>query len=326
MMGHHRCDTFVKKTLMPQAETIVSLVIPVYRNEFSLKITYDKVLDVFRNELPLYSPEFIFINDGSDDGSLNELLALKKNDPSIRIISLSRNFGQVAAVIAGFKKVTGKMAILLSADLQDPPELITRMIESSEAGNKIVICHRINRNDSLFSSLASSIFYRLIHYSNPRIPKDGFDFVLMNRQVVDVFNSLDERNRFFQGDILWLGFPVQYLPYSRLKRVIGKSQWSISKKIKYFIDGLVNTSYIPIRLMSIAGFAFTLVGFIYAFVIVYLRLINKIPINGNSVIITLILMMGGLIMLMMGIIGEYLWRTYDETRKRPLYIIEEEFD
>lgn len=306
--------------------TIVSLVIPVYRNEGSLKITYEKVIHVFNNELKEYQPEFVFINDGSDDGSLNELIELKRKDSSIKIISLSRNFGQTAAVIAGFKKASGKMAVLLSADLQDPPELIIQMVQSCNAGNKIVICHRINRDDSLLSNFTSTIFYSLMHFANPRIPKGGFDFVLINRQVIDVFNSMDERNRFFQGDILWLGFPIQYLPYSRLKRTIGKSQWSFSKKFKYFIDGLLNTSYFPIRAMSVVGFTFSFLGFIYALVIVYLRYINQVPFKGYSVIVTLILLIGGLIMIMLGIIGEYLWRTYDETRKRPIYIIEEEFD
>ena len=139
--------------------TVVSLVIPVCRNEGTLSITYNKVTNVFNNELNSYKPEFIFINDGSDDGSLNELLLLKKKDSSIKIISLSKNFGQTAALIAGFKKASGAMAVLLSADLQDPPELIVQMVRSCESGNKIVICHRINRDDSVLSVITSKLFY-----------------------------------------------------------------------------------------------------------------------------------------------------------------------
>jgi glycosyltransferase involved in cell wall biosynthesis len=304
----------------------VSLVIPVCRNEGTLSITFDKVMNVFNNELTGYKPEFVFINDGSDDGSLNELLLLKKRDPSIKIISLSRNFGQTSAVIAGFKKASGAMAVLLSADLQDPPELIIQMIRSCESGNKIVICHRINRDDTVTSVFTSKLFYSLMHYANPRIPKGGFDFVLISRQVIDVFNSFDERNRFFQGDILWLGFPTQFLPYSRLKRTIGKSQWSFSKKFKYFIDGLLNTSYFPILAMSVIGFAFSFLGFLYALVVVYLRLKDNIPFKMYSVIITFLLLVGGVIMIMLGIVGEYLWRIYDEAKKRPLYLVEEKIE
>ncbi len=306
--------------------TVVSLVIPVCRNEGTLSITYNKVTNVFNNELNSYKPEFIFINDGSDDGSLNELLLLKKKDSSIKIISLSKNFGQTAALIAGFKKASGAMAVLLSADLQDPPELIVQMVRSCESGNKIVICHRINRDDSVLSVITSKLFYSLIHLANPRIPKGGFDFVLITRQVIDVFNSLNDRNRFFQGDILLLGFPTQFLPYSRLKRTIGKSQWSISKKLKYFIDGLLNVSYFPIRAISLIGFTFSFLGFLYALIVIYLRLNDKIPMEIYSMVITLLLLIGGLIMVMLGIVGEYIWRIYDETKKRALYIIEEEIE
>jgi glycosyltransferase involved in cell wall biosynthesis len=306
--------------------TVVSLVIPVCRNEGTLSITYNKVTNVFNNELNSYRPEFIFINDGSDDGSLNELLSLKNKDSSIKIISLSKNFGQTAALIAGFKKASGAMAVLLSADLQDPPELIVQMVRSCESGNKIVICHRINRDDSVLSVITSKLFYSLIHLANPRIPKGGFDFVLITRQVIDVFNSLNDRNRFFQGDILLLGFPTQFLPYSRLKRTIGKSQWSISKKLKYFIDGLLNVSYFPIRAISVIGFTFSFLGFLYALIVIYLRLNDKIPMEIYSMVITLLLLIGGLIMGMLGIVGEYLWRIYNETKKRVLYIIEEEIE
>ena len=191
----------------------------------------------------------MFVDDGSDDGSLAEINGLEPLHKYIQVISFSRNFGQTAAVIAGFRKAKGDMGILISADLQDPTELLSQMVHSCELGNKIVICYRTDRDDSILSSITSTVFYSLMHFANRRIPKGGFDFVLVNRQVIDVFNTFDERNRFFQGDILWLGFQTQYLPYKRLKRTVGKSQWSLSKKLKYFIDGLLNTSYFPIRIM-----------------------------------------------------------------------------
>ena len=301
----------------------VSVVVPVFRNQGALLPTYQKITGVFAEKLSAYKYEFVFVNDGSDDNSMQELLEIRKADKRVSVISLSRNFGQLAALVAGLKAATGDMAITISADLQDPPELIYDMVASCERGNQIVIGYRVSRDDSFISNAASGLFYSLMHWANPRIPKGGFDYVLIARKPLDVFNQIDERNRFYQGDIVWLGFPVQYLPYTRLKREIGRSQWGVKKKVKYFLDGLLNTSYAPIRVMTLFGSIVALVGFLYALVIVYLWFVDDVPFEGYAVIVTLILLIGGTIMLMLGIIGEYLWRIYDETRKRPLYIIEE---
>ena len=299
----------------------LSFVIPVFRNEGSIFPTYEKIITL--TQKLEFGYEFIFVNDGSDDNSITELHALHNQDDKVKVLSFSRNFGQVAAIIAGMKEVTGDAAISLSADLQEPIELIENMITKWKSGNEIVICHRIDREDSFIANNASAIFYKLIKISNPKMPKGGFDFLLIDKKALVSFNQIDERNRFFQGDILWLGFNTAFIPYNRLKRTIGKSQWTLSKKLKYFIDGLLNTSYIPIRLMSLIGIVISLLGFIYAFVIAYNRFVNNTPFNGWAPIMITILIIGGLIILMLGIIGEYVWRTYDETRKRPIYIIKD---
>jgi len=301
----------------------LSFVIPVFRNEGSIKPTFEKLLDLVKSLNISY--EFIFVNDGSDDNSLRELIDLHKQDKNVKVISFSRNFGQVAAVIAGLKEVTGDAVVSMSADLQEPITLIENMIDRWKAGNEIVICHRVDREDSFIANNASKVFYKLMKYVNPKMPKGGFDFLLIDKKAVNVLNQIDERNRFFQGDILWLGFNTSFIPYSRLKRTIGKSQWTLSKKLKYFIDGLLNTSYIPIRLMSLIGIGISFLGFIYAIVIAYNRFINNTPFDGWAPIMITILIVGGLIMLMLGIIGEYVWRTYDETRKRSIYIIKDKF-
>ena len=301
----------------------LSFVIPVFRNEGSIKPTFEKLLDLVKSLNISY--EFIFVNDGSDDNSLRELIDLHKQDKNVKVISFSRNFGQVAAVIAGLKEVTGDAVVSMSADLQEPITLIENMIDRWKAGNEIVICHRVDREDSFIANNASKVFYKLMKYVNPKMPKGGFDFLLIDKKAVNVLNQIDERNRFFQGDILWLGFNTSFIPYSRLKRTIGKSQWTLSKKLKYFIDGLLNTSYIPIRLMSLIGIGISFLGFIYAIVIAYNRFINNTPFDGWAPIMITILIVGGLIMLMLGIIGEYVWRTYDETRKRAIYIIKDKF-
>ncbi|SCX81003.1 glycosyltransferase family 2 protein [Flavobacterium caeni] len=301
----------------------LSFVIPVFRNEGSIHPTYEKLLSLIHQLQLQY--EFVFVNDGSDDNSLQELIALQDRDSAVKIISFSRNFGQVAAVVAGLKEANADAVTIMSADLQEPVELIADMIAKWKEGNEIVIGHRIDREDGFVANTASVIFYKLMKYVNPKMPKGGFDFMLIDRKALDVLNQIDERNRFFQGDILWLGFNTAFIPYTRLKRTIGRSQWTLSKKLKYFIDGLLNTSYIPIRLMSLLGICFSVFGFLYALVIAYNRFIHNTPFTGWAPIMITILIIGGLIMLMLGIIGEYVWRTYDETRKRPLYIIKDKF-
>jgi dolichol-phosphate mannosyltransferase len=301
----------------------LSFVIPVYRNEGSIVETYEKTVALMA-QLPS-DYEFVFINDGSDDNSIEELLVLHNKDACVKVISFSRNFGQVSALIAGLKEVTGDATIIMSADLQEPIELIDEMIKKWKSGNEIVIGYRIDREDGFIANKTSIIFYRLMKYVNSKMPKGGFDFMLIDKKALYSLNQIDERNRFFQGDVLWLGFNTVFIPYTRLKRRVGKSQWTLSKKMKYFIDGLLNTSYAPIRIMSFLGIIFSFFGFIYAVIIAYNRIINNTPFNGWAPIMIIILIIGGLIMLMLGIIGEYVWRTYDETRKRPLYIIKDKF-
>lgn len=302
----------------------ISFVIPVYVNALEVTKTYVKLQALFEEVLINYEYEIIFVNDGSTDDSLREIKGLSENNSNIKYISFSRNFGQVPAIVAGSRKAIGDMVVIMSADLQDPVELIEKMVLENEKGSKIVVCSRNDREDKLISRITSSFFYKLMKIANPIMPKGGFDFVLLDRDAVDEFNLIDERNRFFQGDILWLGYPIVFIPYKRLKREIGQSQWTISKKIKYFIDGLLNTSYLPIRLMSLIGIVISVIGFSYSIIIFYNRMVNNIPFDGWAPIMILILILGGIIMLMLGIIGEYVWRIYDETRGRKNYIIDEE--
>jgi glycosyltransferase involved in cell wall biosynthesis len=302
---------------------VISIVVSVYRNEGSLIPTYSKVVGVLERVSVKYDYEFVFVNDGSDDGSLSELRELASSNPRVKVVSFSKNFGQVSACIAGHKIANGDAMVYISADLQDPPELILDMIKRWEEGNEVVICHRINREDGLTSILASKVFYYLMKIVNNKMPIGGFDFWLLDRIATDEFVKIDERNRFVQSDILWLGFNTAFVPYTRLKRTIGKSQWTFFKKFKYFVDGIINTSYMPIRFMSMLGLFTATSGFLYALVIIYLRLVQKTPFNGYAPIMISILIIGGLIMLMLGTIGEYLWRIFDEVRGRSIYVIKE---
>jgi len=303
--------------------TLISFVLPVFRNEGSIRITCNKIKELLSKEFNDFDYELLLVNDGSDDGSWDEIISLSSEDSKIKAISFSRNFGQVPAIIAGTRHCSGDAAIIMSADLQDPVSLISEMIRAWKSASEIVICYREDREDSILANLTSAVFYKFMKIANPKMPKGGFDFVLLDKVAIEVFSNLDERNRFFQGDILWMGFNIKFLPYKRLKRTIGKSQWSFGKKLKYFIDGSLNTSYLAIRFMSITGIITAFLGFLYALIVVYARWVNNVPFKGYAPIVILVLIIGGMIMLMLGVIGEYMWRIYDETRKRPLYVIKD---
>jgi dolichol-phosphate mannosyltransferase len=299
----------------------ISFVIPVYRNEGAVSLTYQKLHAMCAADLPGYTPEYVFVDDGSDDGSLPELLHLREKDPRVRVISLTRNFGQMAAIQAGLKEATGDLVLQLSADLQDPVELIPKMVQESVQGNELIICYRSNREDDVRARLTSRAFYAIVRLSYPQIPPGGFDYVLMSRRVVDAFNSIEVRNRFFQGDLLWLGFKTTFIPYTRAKRTIGRSQYTFAKRLKNSLDAILDSSYLPIRFISLLGVVTAFAGFLYAINIVYARLMHQIPFTGWAPIMILVLVIGGLTMIMLGIIGEYIWRIYDEVRRKPNYVI-----
>jgi len=256
---------------MSAARTI-SFVIPVYRNEKAVTLSYQKITQALAGSLPAYDYEFVFVDDGSDDGSLAELLRLREADARVRVISFTRNFGQMAAILAGLRAARGDLVAQMSADLQDPVELIPRMVRDYESGAELVIAHRAEREDRWTSRLTSRLFYGIIRLSFPDLPAGGFDYVLMSRRVVDAFNSIEVRNRFFQGDLLWLGYRTTFIPYTRMKRTIGRSQYTFAKRLKNSLDAILDSSYLPIRFISGAGALVALIAFLYAVNIAYWRL------------------------------------------------------
>lgn len=301
----------------------ISIVIPVYRNEIAVSRTYAKLRTVFDETLPQHELEIIFVDDGSDDNSLPELLGLRAQDERVKVISFTRNFGQMAAMLAGFKQASGDAMINLSADLQDPVELFPQMLAQWEAGSDVVICYRVERSDSLAAKIHSRLAYALLRLSIPKLPPGGFDFVLMSRRALDTFNAVDVRNRFFQGDLLWAGYPTAMIPYARQERTIGRSQYTFWKKTKNFLDAFLDASYLPIRFISGLGILTSLAGFLYAVTIVISWLFANTPFTGWAPIIISVMIIGGLNILMLGIVGEYVWRIYDEVRKKPNYVIDE---
>jgi len=303
----------------------ISFSIAVYRNEGSILKTYKNIKSVLAKSLKGYDFEIVFIDDGSDDNSLKRILQIRKKDKRVKVISFTRNFGQMAAMLAGLKEASGDAVINISADLQDPIELIPRMIKKWKDGSEIVVCYRTDRQDALGSKLFSRLAYSLLRLSTPQIPPGGFDYVLIDRTALDEFNKIDVRNRFFQGDLLWSGYRTSFIPYVRLKRTIGRSQYNLAKKLKNFLDAFLDSSYLSIRFISIIGILTSVFGVIYSLTIVYVWIRGGAPFTGWAPIMIAIMVIGGLIMVMLGVIGEYIWRIYDEVRKKPNYVIRKKY-
>ncbi|MEW6602126.1 MAG: glycosyltransferase family 2 protein [Nitrospirota bacterium] len=310
-------------------EVDYSIIIPVYYNEGSLEKTFDVLNDkVIQNNKGL-TCELIFIDDGSKDNSFNKLLELRERHPDlVKVIKLTRNFGQVSAMTAGYRYANGKCLINISADLQDPPELINEMIGYHFRDKyEIVIGTRESRDESYFRRKTSDMFYSMINkLSFSNMPSGGFDFALISRRVRDIMFDKQEANPFWQGQILWTGYEIKYIPYQRRMRESGESRWTFSKKIKYLIDGVTSYSYFPLRLMSVVGSLVALFGFLYAINIIYGKIFGDVPFEGWAPIMILILVLSGIQMLMIGIVGEYLWRVLDQVRNRQPYIVEKIYD
>lgn len=305
----------------------VSVVIPVYQNRESLSELLRQLFLVHAEHASNVELFVIFVDDGSTDGSWDVLTRLQKDNPSrVSLIKLSRNFGQVNAILAGYAHASSDAVITMSADLQDPPELLAEMIDKWRSGSDVVIAHRIQRDDDLSSRIFSRAAYAVARRAHPDMPSGGFDCMLMSRRALDILLSFPSRHRFLQGDILWLGLPTSFIPYARRARPHGRSTWSFSRKFKYFTDLLLDSSFVPIQLMSRLGFLIAFLGILYAVVIVFARLANETPWPGWAPIMITLLIVGGLIMVMLGVIGEYLWRIYDDIKGRPRYVVKETWE
>jgi glycosyltransferase involved in cell wall biosynthesis len=301
----------------------LSLVVPVYYNELNLPETIPRLLSL-QDKLTNYELELIFVDDGSKDKSLEILIAFRSKNPDIiKVIKLTRNFGSMAAVQSGLAQTTGDCVGIISADLQDPPELFVEMIKHWENGIKAAFAVRTERQDPLIAKTFSSIYYRIFRrFALREYPKGGFDFMLIDRQVVDEFNKLQEKNTNIMTLIFWLGFDYVTVPYVRKAREMGKSRWTMSKKVKLAIDSFVAFSYFPIRLLSALGLIVAIGAFVYGAIVFYNWWIGEIPVQGWTALMIVLLLTSGLQMLMLGVLGEYLWRTLDESRWRPPFVID----
>ena len=304
---------------------VISVVVPVFNNEGSLPVLYQKLVSEIKNYPSPLDYQLIFVNDGSSDKSLEVLLGIRERDKKVSVINFSRNFGEVAGILAGWNVASGDAVVNMSADLQDPVEQVSKMIKEWEQGSEVVISYRIARDDTLSEKITSKLAYFILRQSVPKLPPGGFSFALLDRKALIAVKQIREKNRFYQGDLLWVGFNLKFIPYTRQKRVHGSSGYNFAKRVGYFVVAYLNTSYFPIRSMSIVGILTALAGFLYSIVIIYAYFVHNTPFVGWAPIMMVLLIMGGLLMTMVGIIGEYIWRIYDEVKNRPNYIIKDEY-
>ena len=271
------------------------------------------------------SSEIVLVDDHSTDASSDLARDWTIEDPRVQYIRLSRSCGSHAAFSAGLAHCTGDCAVLLAADLQDPPELVPQLMERWREGNDVVWAVRSQRRSERFSTrLFARAYYAIMRQcALSEMPTDGADFLLMDRKVVDAYNTIPEKNTSFLAMILWMGFRQTSIEYVKQSRHAGQSKWSFSKKVKLLIDSIVSFSYKPIRLVSVLGLLVSLAAFIFALHILYNAAVGN-PVEGYSSLMLVVLATSGIQLLMLGVLGEYLWRAFDQARGRPWYIVEEQ--
>lgn len=299
---------------------LLSIVVPVFNNAADLPELVSRLRAAAR--AAGLDGQIVCVDDGSADESYSVLAALAGSDPALVVLRLSRNFGSNAAILAGLAHATGDVVCLIAADLQDPPELIPEMVRQWREGAEVVLAARRSRDDPPVSRFFASIFNRLFRTLVFRdFPRGGFDFALLDRRVVTGLTAMPEKHSYLFGQIMWLGFRRSVIYYTREKRRRGTSGWTISRKVKYFIDAFTAFSYLPVRLASVLGFLLAGAGFVYATVIVVIRLRGGIPERGFSALMVVLLVASGTQLVVTGIMGEYLWRILEEVRPRPPFVI-----
>jgi glycosyltransferase involved in cell wall biosynthesis len=300
----------------------LSLVIPMYNEEENIAVLTERLNTLIgRLNLPT---QVIFVDDHSNDATPTMLAELCAQYAHYEYVRLAANSGSHIAIIAGMAHATGDAVVFLAADLQDPPELIPQMLEKWRDGAHIVWAVRAKREGiSRADKATASLTYRIINlFGKVKLPPEGSDFALVDAQVVRALLRSVRANPSLGLEIARLGFEQVTIPYTKEARYAGVTKWNLSKKITAFIDAIVTTSYVPLRLMSYVGLTASILGFLYALLIIVLRFINPVPIEGWSALMVVVLVFGGVQMMMLGILGEYLWRTLETARQRPLYIVE----
>jgi polyisoprenyl-phosphate glycosyltransferase len=303
------------------ADGLLSIVVPAF-NEQEVLPTFHERLSKVLDSLPLES-EVIYVNDGSRDGTLEVMKILRAHDERVAILDLSRNFGKEIAMTAGLDHARGSAVVVIDADLQDPPELIPELVKSWEDGWDMVYAQRIERRgETVLKKLTAHWFYRLMQrVGRVRIPENVGDYRLLSRRAVDALLQLREQHRFMKGLFAWVGFPQIGVPYHRDPRFAGRSTWDYWRLWNFALDGITSFTTTPLKLATYLGLIIACVSFIYSAVIILQKILYGNPVKGYPSLMVVILFLGGVQLIFLGIIGEYLGRMFDETKRRPLYFL-----
>jgi dolichol-phosphate mannosyltransferase len=302
----------------------LSVVIPIYNEQENLEELFTRLRAVCGG-LEDVSWQVIYVNDGSRDHSLGIMLEQSRADPRFTIVDLSRNFGHQAAISAGLAHADGDAVVCMDGDLQDPPEVIPDMLERWRSGDQVVRAERRSRKEGGIRRLGFEAFHRFFDWiSDFPVPAQSGIFGLMDRKALEEFNRFTEKNRFFPGLRSWVGFSQGVVYYDRQERAAGAPKQSLRRLIRYALDAIFSFSYKPLRIMTMAGFFISAAGFLLACIFVIKRLIGiEIAQTGFTTLVTLVLFLGGVQLIAIGLLGEYLARIYDEVKQRPLYIVRE---
>jgi len=301
----------------------LSIIIPVYYSEDTLMDCYNDLKDTVLGQIDDY--ELILVDDGSGDNSYEVCREIGRIDKKVRVIRLSRNFGSHAACFAGMAVCTGDCCTIKAADLQEPSRLILDMYESWKQGNRVVLAVREDREEGLSQKLFAGLYYGLVRrFVSVKMPPSGFDCYLLDRRVIEALKLLDERNSAITLQILWAGFKTSTVYYTRLARQKGRSRWTLAKKIKLVVDSFVSFSPAPVRFVEALGVLFAVGAGIWGIVLIILRFAGVIDVDGWVTLMVVILFSSGLIMLTLGVLGEYIWRILDVAQNRPVYFVEED--
>ncbi|MBI1287229.1 MAG: glycosyltransferase [Flavobacteriales bacterium] len=302
----------------------LSVIIPVFNEEANVLPLYERLKKVCE-ALSEPSTEFLFVNDGSTDRTLEVVKGLSKTDSTVSYIDLSRNFGHQVAVTAGLDHCKGDLVVIIDADLQDPPELIPEMIAKINEGNDVVYARRLVRKGETFmKKLTAKLFYRLLRsITSVEIPVDTGDFRVITRRVVNILNEMPEREKFLRGQIAWIGFSQTYVEYERDERVAGKSNYTWRKMLRLALDGITSFSNFPLKVATVSGFVMAFISFLLMLFALYSRFVWKVYEPGWTSLMLSVLFIGGIQLVAIGIIGEYIGRISTNVKQRPLYLIRE---
>ncbi len=299
----------------------ISIIIPVYYNSDTLMLLYEDMKEKILKTIGDY--EIVMVDDGSGDNSWEVMNQIRDLDDNVKCVRLSRNFGEHAALLAGLSQCTGDCAVTKQADLQEDSELIVRLYDKWKEGNKVVLAVRQERDEPALKKFFANMYYSIVRKTiDDKMPKGGFDCYLLDRQAIEVLLRLDEKNSSLSLQVLWIGFKSDSVYFHRKDREVGESRWTFSKKFKLVFDSMMSFSYFPIKFMSTLGILMAILAFIWIIAVVVEFIAIGTPVKGWSTLMCLVLFSAGMILLMLGVLGEYLWRTLDATRNRPVFIID----